>query len=684
MPTQHRTAHSTDAGPDVVELARATRPTPCANIACFVDKCKFSKASWRSVETHVRTMHLNIPAFTSTLEPFPPTASAAVGRTTGRRPIHTTTTDDDDDQGTSSNPSSSERSRSPRPVRRVRSTRPQTAMLSIPPTTAARPYPARIPSRSRSRSPSVSPTKPSTTGFSTPTFASPLGQPPFSRAPSPEPTSEEEEVDDHKDGEQLDSSHPHDDDPGVEVEDDAKDGEGPMDVDAIDPLSEAQPALDAASLRVITLTWLPRRPQFIACRECKVGISAKVALKHCKGHNIVLSDVHREALTEYLENADLAADKDKLPPPAPNGAPIDGLAITAGFKCTHCPYSVATAATMMSHFSREHRGVQGTYTQNSTPASIQTYFSGTHSPSFAVDVVRAGLASDDLYLAYLNQHAAAFERSTLLNKAISSSEVPPLLRVMLWHEHLEPLIGSKHNVDGLLALTQLPTSVRGIDWLGAPLRHAAIAYLHDTAKLAGRSHISVRCLLHECPRLTQHGQYWQPLTNEQSISKYAGTVHKWIHAILVTLEPGAPSTYRFPLNNGDKVRAKALKAALQANKGDDAVLPLHRFLKPFLYPLDRTGQALGKKFSRWDEPIECLQAITTLKEDGTFKEPRDVTQMFAQIAYHIRAAILYEASLNVAAFHGDLYKLSLPSPMLYTLLTPVFFFFFFLFFWQVR
>jgi hypothetical protein len=427
-----------------------------------------------------------------------------------------------------------------------------------------------------------------------------------------------------------------------------------MDVDTMQSF-EGELALEAASLRIITLDWLPQQPQFVACQECKVGMNAKVALKHAKDHKIVLSKAQHEAAAAYLETMDLATEKDKLPPPPPHSAPIDGLAIRQGLKCAHCPYCVVATLTMKSHFSNDHRGMQGTYLDNSGPASIQSYFAATRSPLFAVDTVRIGLASDDLYLAYIDQHAPMFERSKLINKALSSTDVPPLLRVMLWHEHLEPELASKDGVEGLLALTHLPTSGHGFSWLGAPLRQAAIAYLHETASTAGRSHIGVRCLLHECPRVSQHGSYWQPLTNEQSIATYAATLHKWVHALLVTLEPNPPSRYKFPLTDGDALRARALRAALQANDQDatTVVLPLHRFLKPLLYPLDRTGR---RQFSRWDEPIECLQALSALKPDGNFKQPRDVTQMFAHLAYHIRAAILYEGNLNVAAFDGDLYK----------------------------
>jgi Orsellinic acid/F9775 biosynthesis cluster protein D len=423
----------------------------------------------------------------------------------------------------------------------------------------------------------------------------------------------------------------------------------------VDP-SPGPTVLEAAGLRLITLKWLSEPLQFIACQQCKSGLNPKLALRHAKGHKIVLSPTQHAFLTDYLDASTFATEKDKLPTPPPNSAPIEGLTVSQGFKCSLCLYCAGSPGTMANHFSKAHRGAAGTCTQNSAPTAVQSYFSGTHTASFSVDTIRVGLASDDLYMAYLDQLAPQFESSTLLNPALSPDEVPPLLRVMAWDQHLSFFLQSRVTTDKLLTLTTLPTSTQGITWLGDPLRSATVAYLHHTGKLSAKSGIAVRCLLHECPRLTQHGKLWQPLVNERSIANYATTLQRWVHAILATLEKNDTSGYTFPLTPQDVLNAKALKAALQADDTEATVVKLHRFLKPLLYPLDRSVHIPGHEFSKWDEPLECVQALTNLRPDGLFKEPRDVTQMYAQIAYHIRAAILYEGHLQVANFGGDLCK----------------------------
>ena len=63
-----------------------------------------------------------------------------------------------------------------------------------------------------------------------------------------------------------------------------------------------------------------------------------------------------------------------------------------------------------------------------------------------------------------------------------------------------------------------------------------------------------------------------------------------------------------------------------------------------------------RKYSKWDDVLECLIAVYCLREDGNFKAPQDVTQIFAQLHYHIRGATLYEAMLHLEDHDYDPYK----------------------------
>lgn len=94
--------------------------------------------------------------------------------------------------------------------------------------------------------------------------------------------------------------------------------------------------------------------------------------------------------------------------------------------------------------------------------------------------------------------------------------------------------------------------------------------------------------------------------------------------------------------------------AILKEGSDLAVLALHEFVKPFLLSVAYDGDI--EDYSKWSDPIECLLALHFLQQDGNFRQPKDVTQTFAHLSYHIRGAMLYEAHLIKATFNNDLAK----------------------------
>lgn len=44
---------------------------------------------------------------------------------------------------------------------------------------------------------------------------------------------------------------------------------------------------------------------------------------------------------------------------------------------------------------------------------------------------------------------------------------------------------------------------------------------------------------------------------------------------------------------------------------------------------------------RWDQPFEWFLALHSLRADGTFRSPKEVTTMFAMVHHHIRDAMVY-------------------------------------------
>lgn len=126
-----------------------------------------------------------------------------------------------------------------------------------------------------------------------------------------------------------------------------------------------------------------------------------------------------------------------------------------------------------------------------------------------------------------------------------------------------------------------------------------------------------------------------------SVPSYAHLLHQWTVAILRSIN--GDGFYKFYLTDEHVMSAATLKSLLQQSNPtptlDVMMDAFHDFIKFILFPQVYEG----RKYSKWDTPMECLFALTALQTGGIFKEAHNVTQMFAQTAYHIRGALIYEA-----------------------------------------
>jgi len=124
--------------------------------------------------------------------------------------------------------------------------------------------------------------------------------------------------------------------------------------------------------------------------------------------------------------------------------------------------------------------------------------------------------------------------------------------------------------------------------------------------------------------------------------------------ILLTID-GPDVLYEFPITKDDIERGNTLVEKLKADPGKPHVSEFHSFILPILYGRDL--QASDNDYSKWNEPIEGFMALHNLQEDGNFKPPNLVTQLFAHLHYHIRGAMLYEGERTVKDFGNNIYKL---------------------------
>ena len=308
-----------------------------------------------------------------------------------------------------------------------------------------------------------------------PAIPSPLNQVAYSRPSSPTPPSSDREM--NVDNPEL---------PDID--------------DAQLPLDDKE-ILSKALISIALLPHLQTTPptRLLVCTKCNHGLNPSSLLTHLNKHHIKLLPAERRSLKEVLNHSTFLNDSILPPSPTPPCPPIDGINPQDGFACSCCSYCCVSFGTMQFHFSQKHKDAVGSAKAKSTPVQVQSLFA--RRPNyFAVTSSLSGVDEDDLFAVYLQQCAPEIEALRVLNPPLNPNEVPPLLKVTQWHEHLKDYTQDRNSVQKLLELTKLPTSRQGEAWIGSPLRATIEGYMKDVRVKANTASLGIRCLLKECPR----------------------------------------------------------------------------------------------------------------------------------------------------------------------------------------
>jgi hypothetical protein len=215
-------------------------------------------------------------------------------------------------------------------------------------------------------------------------------------------------------------------------------------------LKEISPVLEKAGLRVVQPKCLQSyaRPLLLICRSCQKGVSHvkhATSSKSKRGHALKLhKDTKKAMLAWETKNRPylLSTECMEVPQPANRPAPIVGLKLTDGLRCTSCGY-VGSLSSLQKHW-RDVSHLGRCLDRESKATKMQTFFE-SHLVYFGVNPHLDGHDLHqqpplfDLYLRrFEDKMEAALKQQVLPPR--SENEISPLLRVMLWHEHLEPFL----------------------------------------------------------------------------------------------------------------------------------------------------------------------------------------------------------------------------------------------------
>jgi hypothetical protein len=280
---------------------------------------------------------------------------------------------------------------------------------------------------------------------------------------------------------------------------DVDDPKSPLDKSEI-PFDEDK-VLAKASFAIIPLSYLQAMPptRLLTCTKCLHGVLPSSLISHSNEHHIKLLPAEKKNLQKIIDSSSFLDDSIEVSPPNPPCPPIEGILVQDGFGCNLCSHCCMTVGSMQTHFSRKHKGTLGSAKANYRPVQVQALFA-RRPKYFAVTPSLRGLNEEDLFTVYLQQCAPDIEALRILNPPLNPNEIPPLLKITQWQEHLKVYISDRDTVRNLLELTKIPTSKEGEAWLGSSLRATIEGYMKNVQVKARNASLGIKCLLKECPR----------------------------------------------------------------------------------------------------------------------------------------------------------------------------------------
>ena len=240
-----------------------------------------------------------------------------------------------------------------------------------------------------------------------------------------------------------------DDDEGNASNPECDPQEGEQDNDGYG-LTTIAPLMEKVGLRVIQPRCLQdhSRPLWLTCRTCRKGVCnvdhvTKPLRDH--GHARKLDKATMEALEGWQKRFSqyiLHSKCQNVPQPTNRPAPFIGVNIHRNSKrCIDCNYICRKQSAMDKHWSSANKlgKCRNRETKNT---DAQTFFEN-HQIFFAVNIqLDADGSRPSLFNLYMERFEGEVERAQeqQVLPPSSENEITPLLRVMLWHEHLGPFL----------------------------------------------------------------------------------------------------------------------------------------------------------------------------------------------------------------------------------------------------
>ena len=260
--------------------------------------------------------------------------------------------------------------------------------------------------------------------------------------------------------------------------------------------------------------------RIIVCLPCGKAIAPGSLLAHYKGHfdaNVKIREALKlvqpfdEQLASLVEEFNIHTELlSTLNPPA-FGQPIKGIKIKQGICCRvpGCYYccslledSDKNVPTMIKHIQKMHKGLQLAREDSTTECSMQRF---SHTTSYFPVLEPPSTTTQDKSIYSTVESEVLKNLPALNNPALAKThnrDVPPLLTMTRWHEHLKDFYESTRLRTETKSLVTLPRSgekdykYRALAyWYLERIRENAVEKGYELLKIFGDGLVSLKCCL---------------------------------------------------------------------------------------------------------------------------------------------------------------------------------------------
>ena len=402
------------------------------------------------------------------------------------------------------------------------------------------------------------------------------------------------------------------------------------------------PYLDGLGLIVNT------RIRSLICEWCQVVVSPDRVKAHLKSPSH--KDKNLKLKEESMDNALAAMNVAKTPPPPPvtklsqpAPTPFQGLKLLEGFACTHCCQLGLSEGFMKNHYSRQHHTNMAS--SAFTRCLMQRYSMSQAGPMRALFRVESSPThGDQPSLSVLDavqvEMAAALDMPHLRNKTDQRC-ISPWLLTTKWHEHIQG-----YEVKELCALIAFPSKTEYPGLSAAVQEYFAEA----TDEMDGLQELTLQILntadpVKTCVRGLSYSNAAN-LSDRRGINntplhdfQQDGTLNQYCTVIIrqLAMLMRRKTNYLIPLPSELQQSLDGLERSLKDQDAGVIQKQLHNiFMGLWKFKWQPTAE----------NTIPCptirALALTTLRPDGHFSEPYQVTGIIAKWQRCIRLAFVKE------------------------------------------